>query len=135
MPRGGKSIYTWTSYEVDLNGCWIWDHSLDTDGYGRWYSVRVFKLFYKKYKGEVPKGLVLDHLCRNRKCVNPEHLEPVTQIENVRRGKVAKLNHYNIGKIKELYKSGINQIKIAKIYKINQSTVSRILNGLRWKGI
>lgn len=41
---------------------------------------------YKAFKGEIPDGLELDHLCRVRNCVNPDHLEPVTRLENARRG-------------------------------------------------
>jgi hypothetical protein len=45
---------------------------------------------YLEFVGPIPDGLVLDHLCRNKKCVNPDHLEPVTNAENLRRGRVAR---------------------------------------------
>lgn len=47
---------------------------------------------YELYVGKIPDGLMLDHLCRNRCCVNPKHLEPVTNLENVRRGIAAQRN-------------------------------------------
>lgn len=46
---------------------------------------------YEQSIGEIPPGLEIDHLCRNRKCVNPQHMEPVTRATNTRRGNSAKL--------------------------------------------
>lgn len=71
------------------NGCWLWLRSLSSDGYG-WASLddrtsQAHRLVYTLIVGDVPAGLVLDHLCRVRHCVNPEHLEPVTPGENLRR--------------------------------------------------
>lgn len=58
----------------------------------------VHRVAYVMYHGLIPKGLELDHLCRNRKCYNPEHLEAVSHKENVRRGMAGKhTNHHNTG--------------------------------------
>ncbi len=65
---------------VDLGPCWIWEGRLNANGYGP-YAAQ-----YIKYRGPVPDGLDLDHLCRVRACCNPWHLEPVTHRENIRRG-------------------------------------------------
>ena len=63
-------------------------------GYGQAFDGRMMRpahrIYYEREYREVPKGLVLDHLCRVRACVNPIHLEPVTRAENVRRGRVTK---------------------------------------------
>ena len=75
-------------------GCWEWTGTLTKHGYGQIsFGTRVTrKVFlahrwaYEYIVGLVPGGLVLDHLCRNRKCVNPKHLEPVTNRENLLRG-------------------------------------------------
>lgn len=74
--------------------CWIWQGETIESGYGR---VRVggkkqlvHRVVFEYFNGMIPEGLVIDHLCRTQLCVNPSHLEPVTQAENVRRGYVAR---------------------------------------------
>lgn len=70
--------------------CWLWTGSTNRNGYGRvWREHRtqlVHVLTYTALVGEVPTGKVLDHLCRNRRCANPAHLEPVTHSQNTLRG-------------------------------------------------
>ena len=78
-------------------GCWIWQGALSTKGYGRVtvgrQVIRAHVFSYRTLVGEVPRGLVLDHLCRRTSCVNPDHLEPVTPEENYQRGySPSKLN-------------------------------------------
>lgn len=75
---------------VDSNGCWNWTGATDAHGYGqisrggREGMVKTHRVTYFCFVG--PTELGLDHLCRNRACCNPSHLEPVSQGENVRRG-------------------------------------------------
>jgi len=70
--------------------CWIWLGSCNDRGYGKmWDGSRlsyVHRLSYEAFVGPIPNGLTIDHLCRNRQCLNPEHLEPVTNRENILRG-------------------------------------------------
>lgn len=84
----------WEKVDQDgPNGCWIWTGTKNEQGYGRFAlfcrptrQVRAYRYSYELLVGPIPEGLELDHLCRNRGCVNPDHLEPVTHRENTLRG-------------------------------------------------
>lgn len=70
--------------------CWEWKAEITHDGYGRYcYKYRRYmshRFSYEIMIGPIPEGLQIDHLCRNRSCCNPEHLEAVTCKENLSRG-------------------------------------------------
>jgi hypothetical protein len=80
---------------VNVNGdCWEFPHSLDVQGYShvtiigrlsRKMNGLAHRVVYEGLVGTIPEGLALDHLCRVRMCVNPDHLEPVSWTENARR--------------------------------------------------
>lgn len=79
-------------------GCWLWTATLYPHGYGvcsDWPKGNngAHRVVYSKLVGEIPDGLHIDHLCRNRCCCNPLHLEPVTPQENLRRGE----GRYGVG--------------------------------------
>ena len=75
---------------VGKDGCWHWTASKNVGGYGIFrfegHNQVAHRVSYRMFVGPIPEGLELDHLCRNRGCVNPDHLEPVTRIENQIRG-------------------------------------------------
>ena len=80
------------------SGCWVWRGAMNGKGYGLCYEgvspgryrwKMAHRVVYEAAKGPIPTGLTLDHLCRNRACVNPDHLEPVSNRENILRGKGA----------------------------------------------
>jgi hypothetical protein len=73
-----------------MSGCWLWAAGLTGDGYGAFWingkTVLAHRVSYEIAKGSIPESLELDHKCRNRCCVNPSHLDPVTAKVNVLRG-------------------------------------------------
>ena len=80
-----------TAYVEAESGCWEWQRAISPKGYGwLWRGNRKYLMAhiasYEHHVGPVPDGLVLDHLCRNRACINPAHLEPVLNKVNVLRG-------------------------------------------------
>lgn len=82
---------------VDAAGCWNWQGSCRPEGYGS-ISVggqtrRAHRVAYETFVGAIPIGAQLDHLCRNRACVRPDHLEPVSAKEKTLRGVGAPANN------------------------------------------
>lgn len=92
----------WEKVSIEPDGCWLWTGNTDRKGYG---SMRVkstggpgsfarpHRLAYEHYVGPLPDGLVADHLCRTRACVNPAHIEFVTNRENILRGEAPSAIH------------------------------------------
>jgi hypothetical protein len=91
-------FWQYVSYGEGL-GCWPWSGARNRDGYG---NVKVngrtrsaHRVAWELLRGEIPDGLELDHLCRNRACVNPWHLEPVTKYINWERGAIGARSRRN----------------------------------------
>lgn len=98
--RGKQPFFYTAAYlmarcEVNDDDCWIWQGAKDSTGYGyvgrnQTGSRSVHRVMYIIKYGMVPKELDLDHKCRSKHCINPDHLEPVTRSENLRRGYKAR---------------------------------------------
>lgn len=110
MPKGGyrrkratlAERFERLSIPEPNTGCWLWLGHVAKNGYGRMTvghdldegakTSSAHKVSYEYFVGPVPEGKILDHICRIRCCVNPEHLEPVTHQINVRRGMLSETN-------------------------------------------
>ena len=79
------------------SGCWLWMATKDRHGYGWFYfdkkMIRAYRAAWMMFRGPIPDGLEIDHLCRVPSCVNPDHLEPVTHRENMLRGDTFGARH------------------------------------------
>jgi hypothetical protein len=116
--------------------CWIWQLAKGTNGYGMSSTatgkVLAHRLYYEHKYGPIPTDRQLDHLCRVRACVNPDHLEPVTGAENVRRDSSTKLTPEIVRYIRG---SAEKQAILARRFGVDQSHVSRIKSNDTWRDI
>jgi len=82
--------YFWSKVNKS-EGCWEWTGYVNDQGYGRprfrvggkQYFLRAHRMTYEFLAGPIPEGLIIDHRCHNRSCVNPDHLRPVTEKQNI----------------------------------------------------
>lgn len=140
VEKGKRAV----AYRVEDRGhetpCWIWTgHAVQ---YGKRAGrvggpterVYAYRHVYELHRGPVPDGLDLDHLCREPLCVNPDHLEPVTRRENLRRGAGTKLDQVRADEIRGVAEErpGLSQSAIGTMFGVGRTTVGDVLRGLRW---
>ena len=94
---------------IDSNGCMVWSGHTDTGGYpnikyqGKNYLVH--RAYYKIFNGEIPAHDTLDHLCRNKLCINLNHLQPVSRSENIKRMQISKYYETEINRLVDFIES------------------------------
>lgn len=125
-------------YRLD-DECWDWLGRKDAKGYGissmglaRFHS-RAYRAAYVLVKGEIADGLVMDHLCRNPSCINPDHLEPVTFAENIRRGDTAKLTFDQAREIRRRVAEGEPYAPIAAEFGVTEYVMWQIAEDITWR--
>lgn len=131
-----------TSWKSEDRGhrtpCWMWQNYLNAGGYGvGWRAGKLWlmhRYYYTRKYGPVTEGMELDHLCRVRACCNPDHVEPVTRAENVRRGANAKLTNELVYSIRWLHwERGIPRPELAKLFGVCVGSIEQIINRNSWK--
>lgn len=126
-----------TLFEYEMVGystpCWMWKRRISTMGYGmltrKHKSLYAHRWMYEMANGPIQKGMYIDHLCRNRACCRPDHLEVVTNQVNSLRGNGSKLTTEDVLEIRRLRKEGIAGAELARKYGVTRVHISRIHTG------
>jgi hypothetical protein len=126
------------------NGCVLWNGAIRNNGYGCLGIHSAHRLSYEFAVGPVPDGMHILHKCDNRLCINPEHLFPGTNSDNITdklsKGRQAKGEMFNrkltnddVQSIRKAYRGGAAQKELARKFNVHQSHVSRIVQYKVWR--
>lgn len=131
--HGRTAVYRWA---VPIKGgCIEWDGAKDARGYGfikrSEVQHRAHRFTYELVNGPIQNDRVIDHLCRNTSCVNPQHLEAVTVAENTRRGDSAGVTPHQARIVRECV-GALRQSDFAALLGVTQTTIHRIQSGETW---
>lgn len=156
MPRTDEQLKYWILSNFVRNPitqCWRWSLMVDKDGYGaicvKRQKVRVHRLAYRLFVGEIPEGMLVLHSCDNPICFNPDHLYLGTHADHRRdmclkgrannpRGEAvnsAKLTEDQVREIRHLYTEGFSQRKLAGMFKVNSATIHPLVHRKTWKHV
>jgi len=117
-------------------GCWNWNKAKNANGYGilgsKGSSGLAHRVYYELAKGPIPDNKPLDHLCRNRACVNPDHLEAVTFSTNSRRGARARLSMEKARAIRAL-RGAMPASQVARLYGVTDTNIYAIWHNRTWR--
>lgn len=132
------------------SGCWLWAGSTNSGGYGNFWAgkkcMKAHRFSYEAFVGRIPDGLDLLHRCDVRCCVNPQHLTPGTALANVTdmwskgRGRPSlgmsngrsRLTYDGVQRIKDMVSVGYEYSHLARLFRVDRSTISRACNGKSW---
>lgn len=123
-------------HTVAANGCWIYPNVAKGE-YGKTWAgdgitVRAHRFYYERFVGPIPGGAELDHLCGDTRCVNPDHLEPVDHMENIRRGQATKLTPADVRAIRE---SDEPRRVLAERYAVTPESIWQIRTHRTWREV
>jgi hypothetical protein len=126
-------------YIVDpVSGCWVWQRHISEDGYGtisttRNPSRKAHKVFFEDRFGPIPSHLEVDHTCKNRACVNPDHLETVTHAENNRRTTNARITYEIADKMRQIRaEQHLHYKVIGAMFGVTDTLVWRVCQNKSW---
>jgi len=132
QPRAVWSKDLWEERDCGYStACFVWQGAMTGLGYGKFGGNRMaHRIAYQRAYGAIPEGLELDHLCSNPACVRPDHLEPVTHVENLRRGRGTKLTQEQVVEIRG---SSAPTRELATKYGVTQNHIWSLRRGMYWK--
>jgi hypothetical protein len=118
--------------------CWTWSRALNDKGYGvvsrNGRLIGAHRFVYEALIEPVPEGLELDHLCFNSACVNPDHLEPVTHLVNMRRRRWNRLSMDLAREIRAAYAAGdVSTSTLGAKYGVSDEAIRLVIHERTWK--
>lgn len=122
-----------------ISPCWIWQRSTNRNGYGMSWDCNQKRtrpahcILYERHRQPIPEGMTVDHLCKVKCCINPDHLEVVTRRENSQRGMNSRLDIYKVSRMRYLKTIGVHYAELSKIFGVSWQTARMICLGKKWK--
>ncbi len=117
--------------------CIEWPHYVGRNGYGQvrhnGRAHNVHRVLYEQYYGPITKGYVIDHLCGVKACINPLHLEAVTQQENCVRGRRARMTWEKVREMRQLHAAGVSIKDLIAKFSMSEGQVRIIVRGAQWR--